>query len=247
MPVKIWGQDDHGSLISSVETSRRTEIRGEDFRSEAEALDSEIDLVLDHAVELSSSVKKTQFKDQIFVKCWAIGRSIAEKKLLESNYLDPQELKSLWRAMARKCRLGVRADSTPEERWHDLIPARKDEPIRIELDVFALGLWLQEQELSDAIATFGASITNAKETHRRKAISSKNLRDNLGRWFETLGTAQRSKLMQSKNFIPLAKALAARFPARGPGSAKRPVHYPDDELYKEISMVLEPLANELAQ
>ena len=95
------------------------------------------------------------------------------------------------------------------------------------------------------MSSFGASLTNAREIHRRGAINSKNLRDALALWFGELCPERRSKLTKNGNFVPLAKALAKRFPARGPGSAKRPVHYPGDELCEEVRKVLDPIAAEL--
>ena len=93
---------------------------------------------------------------------------------------------------------------------------------------------------------FGANRTNARELFRRGAINSKNLRDTLARWFAELEPAQRTELTKPKNFVLLAKALAIRFPGRGPGSAKRPVHYADEELYAAVRTVLDPIAVELA-
>ena len=96
------------------------------------------------------------------------------------------------------------------------------------------------------MASFGASLANAREIHRRGAINSKSLRDALSHWFGELSPVRRSELTKNGNFVPLAKALAKRFPARGPGSAKRPVHYSVEELYEEVCNVLDPLAADLA-
>ena len=245
MPVKIWSRE-NGKLTNRVETSRGDSYRGERYRSDAEALDREVDRVLDRAVELSASVDAAEAEQQAFIKRWAVGRALMESGLLQSEALDPQEEKWLWLAIARKCRLGVRADGTPEERWHGLIPERESDPKRTERDVFAVGLWLQEQELERAMLAFGASRANAVDVHRRGAINSRNLRDALADWFADLAPLRRSELTRRANFIPLAKALATRFPGRGPGSAKRPVHYSDEELYTEVCQVLDPIAAELA-
>ncbi len=244
MPVKIWNQAD-GKLTNSVETSRGDSYRGERYRLDAEALDWEIDQTLDRAVELSASVRATGTEQQAFVKRWAVGRALMESGLLQSNHLDPGEQKWLWQAIARKCRLGVRADGSSENAWHELTPHREPDPTRLERDVFAVGLWLQEQELATAMMAFGGSRTNAREIYRRGAIRTKNLRDVLARWFRELEPPQRSHLAKPGNFLPLARALAIRFPGRGPGSAKRPVHYSDEELYEEIRKVLDPVAAEL--
>ena len=160
--------------------------------------------------------------------------------------MEVAEQKWLWLAIARKCRLIVRSDGSPAESWRGLIPDREVDPTRIERDVFAMGRWLQEQEIQQATASFGASLTNAREIHRRGAINSKNLRDVLARWFSELCAERRSDLTRNANFVQLAKALAKRFPARGPGSAKRPVHYTEDELYEEVCKVLDPISANVA-
>ena len=244
MPVKIWDRNQE-SLSSVVETVRPASLRGEMFRVEAEALDWEIDRVLDMASALSVSVGTDTPEQAAFVRRWAIGRALADSGLLQSEYLEPQETQALWRAMARKCRLGVRADSTHEERWYNLIPARESDPRRAERDVFAVGLWLQEQELEQAMIAFGASRANAIDVHRRGSIRSRIFRDALARWFAGLAPPLRSQLGRRTNFTPLAKALAGRFPARGPGSAKRPEHYSEEDLYEEVRKVLDPLVVEL--
>lgn len=247
MPVKIWDRMTDGTLTSRVETSRSQSFRGERYRADADALDEEIDRMLDHAVNLSTCAHATETGQQPFVKRWSIGRAMVESKLLESNFLETSEQKWLWLAVARKCRLGVRSDGSREESWQGLIPHRDLDPGRIELDVFAMGMWLQEQEIDLAMASFGTSLSNALEVHRRGAIRSRNLRDALAQWFGELCPARRRELAKPGNFELLAKALAKRFPARGPGSAKRPVHFSKDELYEEVCEVLDPIAANLVQ
>lgn len=243
MPVKIWERQ-NGVLTNRVETSRADSYRGEGYRPDAEALDQEIDQMLDEAAALSAQAAVDEPGQQAFVERWAIGRALVDSGLLQSEHLDADEQRWLWLAIAHKCRLGVRADGSAEKRWRGLIPNRESDPMRIERDVFAVGLWLQEQEVEAAMMSFGASITNSREIHRRGAINSKNLRDALARWFGELTPPRRRELTQYGNFVRLAKALAARFPARGPGSAKRPVHFSDADLYEEVRKVLDPLAAE---
>ena len=242
MPVKIWDRTSEGALTSTVETSRSHSYRGERYRADAETLDEEIDRMLDQAVVLSACVPAVEPEHKSFVKRWAVGRALAESRLSESKYLETDERRWLWMAIARKCRLGVRSDGSLEESWRGLVPNRDSDPRRIERDIFAMGRWLQEQEIEPAMASFGASLTNAREIHRRGAINSKKVRDALAHWFEELSPSRQAKLTKNDCFVPLAKALARRFPARGPGSAKRPVHYLEDELYEEVCKVLDPVA-----
>lgn len=245
MPVKIWNRD-NGTLTNRVETSREDSYRGERYRSDAEALDREIDRMLDRAIELSASVEAAEAEEQAFIKRWAIGRALDESRLLQSKYLEPQETKALWQAIARKCRLGVRADGSAEKVWQELTPSRESDPTRLERDVFAVGLWLQEQEVAPAIAAFGGRFANAQRFYTRQAIRSLKLREALAAWIEHQPPLLRSKLSTTRSFMGVIKALTARFPGRGPGSAKRPVHYSDEELYAEVCKVLDPIAAELA-
>lgn len=240
MPVKMWNLD-NGQLTNSVKTSRGDSYRGEQYRHEAEALDEEIDQMLDQAAALCTGVSVPKI-EQAIVKLWAVGRALAESQILDSAHLDPDDRKWLWLAIARKCRLGVRANGSTKEGWRDLIPDRESDPRRIERDVFAMGLWLQEQELNSAMTTFGTNLKNVQQFHRRAALSSKKMRESLERWSADLSPKRRLELMKAQNFEHLAKALARRFPARGPGSAKRPVHYSEDELFEEVRKVLDPVA-----
>ena len=66
------------------------------------------------------------------------------------------------------------------------------------------------------MASFGGSLSNATEIHRRGAIRSRNLRDALALWFGELCPARREEFAKTGYFEQLAKALAKRFPARGP-------------------------------
>ena len=240
MPVKIWDRSSEGLLTNSVHTTRPTTLRGEEYRGEAEALDQQIDQILDRAAGLTSSAQTQGAASLAFIERWSLGRALAEASLLESSYLELDERKYLWAALARKCRLGVRASGQPAKEWTGLIPEREADPSRIERDVFSRSLWLQEQELSQAQVTFGSRLFNAKELHNREAINSKQLRDALARWLSGLNETRRAQLTSSKTFSAIAKALAARWPSRGPGSAKRPVHYSEEDLYHELCEVLDP-------
>ena len=238
MPVKLWDLDDHGRYTSTIRTSRSTRLGGEEFRVEAEELDAQIDTVLDRASQLSSLSPSDRRKSREFLKRWAIGRAVAESCILQSPHIAAEQLSHLWLAMARKCRLGVRSSGTIEEQWRMLVPNRELEPQRIERDIFAIGLWLQEQEFEDALDTFGGSLSNAREIQRRESLRSTKLRSALGRWFLCLDPGRRSQLLKGTAFVTIARALQRRWPSRGPGSAKRPVHFTDDDLDREVDRVL---------
>ena len=212
---------------------------GEEYRYQAEALDQEIDRMLDRAAALASRTRGSS--GSRFVKRWSVGRALSESRLIESPNLDPNEHKLLWKALAHKCRLGVRADGSPEPQWLDLIHGRATDPQRIERDVFAMGRWLQEQDLDKALLTMGDNLGNAIALQRREATRGIEMRNALWRWMsERQREGRLEQFTNHKQFVEIAKALSARWPSRGPGSAKRPIHYSEDDLYREVSLKLEP-------
>lgn len=237
MPVKIWERISD-TLSSRVETSRGDSYRGERYRPDAEALDREIDQMLDRAMGLSASVEVEAVAQRAFVRRWAVGRALADSGLLQSEHLEPEEKEWLWLAIARKCRLGIRADSSLEDSWRGLIPNRVSDPSRIGRDVFVVGLWLQEQELDDALAAFGGSLSNAREIRCRESLRSVNLRSALRRWLQSLDPSRRARFLKGPQFVNIAKVLQRRWPSKGPGSAKRPVHFTGHDLDREVHRVL---------
>ena len=246
MPVKLWNLDEKGNLTSTVRRMRQPGIAAEGFRPQAEELDSKIDDILDTAHNLLTE-KDPNPRHNMFAKRWAIGRSMAESRILLSPNLEAGERPDLFRAMARKCRLGVRHDGTrdPKSPWRDLIPERDMEPKRIEDDIFGLGMWLQEQELDQAKKAYGEGLHNAKQIWSREALRNKNFREALAHYFSERDQTELDILYRIPQYAILAKALRQRWPSRGKGSAKRPVHYGESELLKEIQKVLNPKVEEM--
>ncbi len=245
MPVLHWRKRDSGDHWNRVWTTRKSMFGAEEHRPAAEAFDREIDDMLDRAVKLTESVEAGTAGERDFIRRWSLGRALRASQLQKSDNFEPDEDKILWEALSIKCQNGIRSSGKHEPRWRDLIPERDSAPQRIERDVFAGGLWLQEQDLTDASLTFGASLTNARGLHRRHAVSNINLRTALHQWLKTYDETSRRTLTRTKNFETMAKALAKRWPGRGPGSAKQPVHYEQDVLNDELRRVLVPLAAEL--
>ena len=247
MPIKLWDIDESGAYTSSITTNRQSGLDGEEFRSEADALDVELDNVLDRADTLASPTDHAKSNRALFVKRWAIGRAIAESGILESPYMLGESRADLCLAMARKCRLGARASGVRETGWKGLIPDREVEPKRIEADIFGLGMWLQEQEQEDAIAAFGGGLHNAKQIWSGEALRHKNLRDALAAFFSQYNPEQLQRLYTIPQYAVIAKTMRRRWPSRGPGSAKRPAHYEPRELLSELRTILEPVASELLE
>ena len=241
MAVKLWDVDESGHLTSSIRRKGKSGLEAEGYRPQADDLDARIDRLLDTTLEVLGREDPNP-RHNTFAKRWAIGRGIAESSILEPDNLEPSERADLWRAMARKCRLGIRHDGKRETKspWKDLIPERDIEPKRIERDIFGLGMWLQEQDLNDAKVTFGEGIQNAKHIWSGEALRSRNFRNALATYFWEREQEELEILYRIPQYDILAKALRQRWPSRGKGSAKRPVHYGDSELLQEIQKVLDP-------
>ena len=248
MPVKIWDQDQSGHLASSIRWMGQSGIDAEEHRPQAESLDEQIDLLLDNALALLDQQDQDQ-KHSLFAARWALGRAIADSDILASLDLDKNERSDLLLAMARKCRLGVRhtGQIAPTPKWNGLLPTnnRDNEPKRIEADIFGLGMWLQEQQLEDAKMAFGGGLHNAKQIWSGEALRSPKLRQALTTYFAGFSYDEKEIIYRIPQYAKLAKALRQRWPSRGKGSAKRPVHYEQDELSVEVSQLLDPITTEI--
>ena len=246
MAIKIWNDDPSGQITSTIRRKGSTGITAEEHRSQADAIDAQLDDLLDKALVLLDQQDAGQNHNR-FATRWAIGRAIAESDILESPNMEPGEMSDLWLAMSRKCRLGVRHDGEPDptSTWKSLIFQRDTDPKRVEYDIFGLGMWLQEQDLDDAKLAFGSSIHNAKQIWSGEALRNPQLRQGLTNYFADYNDAQRLYICQNYRYALLAKALRRRWPSRGKGSAKRPVHYDQHELSAEISQLLDPITTEI--
>ena len=246
MPVKLWNLDEQGNLTSTIRRMGQPGLAAEGFRPQAEELDARTDEILDTAQALLSKQDPNPRRN-MFAKRWAIGRAIAASNILDSANLESGERADLCRAMARKCRLGVRHDGTRDtaSSWKGLIPEREAEPKRIEDDIFGLGIWLQEQDLEQARSAFGEGLHNAKQIWSREALRSRKFRKALAIYFSERDQGELDIIYRIPQYAILAKTLQQRWPSRGKGSAKRPIHYDDSELLREIQKVLDPKVEEI--
>lgn len=242
MPVKIW-EKSGSETVSRVVTEWERSWTSEEYRAEADELDQMLDHVLDAAVRQTEEYSGESVPEE-FMRAWAIGRQLRDSGVLNSPALLHEERRLLWRALARKCRLGTRADGSIEPRWSDLRPQRLEEPRREggKLDYFAMCLWLGEQDLPDAAATFGGSIRNVWQMQERPTLRPLSVRQALLDWFNSLPEEVAEESHGRAEFAELMKALRARWPDRGRGSAKRPIHYSDEDLRTELFSVLRPFA-----
>jgi hypothetical protein len=237
MPVKVWERQDDG-LASRVVTDWETTWTSEEHRSEADALDRQLDDVLDSALRRVADNAALDVPEE-FLRAWAVGREINDSQVLSAPAMHREQPVLLWRALARKCRVGARSDGQDEWRWQELRPSSVREPRREggRLDYFEMCRWLAEQELADAAETFGQSIRNVWQMLERPTLRPLALRNALLAWLRAIPLENRQKLYERAMFAELMKTLRQRWPDRGPGSAKRPVHYAADELEREVYRV----------
>jgi hypothetical protein len=248
MPVKVWERDDIG-LHSRVYTGWDTIWSSEEYRGEAEQLDKTLDKVLDYAVTIVESERSSDTRAE-FIRAWAIGHALRTSDVFESPALKNETHALLWKALAAKCRLGTKADGQIDEKWRSLRPEGVGDPDRPKprreggrLDYFEMCVWLAEQSFSEALATFGGSIRNAWQMLERPSLNTLNMRRVVMNWFNLHDPNVKDQLFQQRRFADIMKQLRRQWPSRGPGSAKRPIHYSDADLTVEIKRALSSFAD----
>jgi hypothetical protein len=216
----------------------------EEYRQEADELDIELDGVLDGALHevrrLAGGAPPSEF-----VRAWAVGHALRTSRVFALPALANEEQKLLWRALAQKVRVGARSQNNAvEPEWSRLRPRSAHEPRREgkSLDYFAMCLWLAEQDVEAANLTFGGSVHNVWQMFERPTLRPLVVREALCAWLQGLSMSRRQQVVKKENFRAMMKSLRARWPDRGPGSAKRPVHYKPGDLLLEMRRVLESFA-----
>ncbi len=240
MPVLMWQKTDEEKMYSRVVTSWRAEFDGEEYRDLAETLDVQIDKVLDSAVELFDKNRYIEAQRE-FIRIWSLGRAVANSEILQHDAMKNELRVNLWLAMDQKALLGVRCDGETEDAWSNIRSNVRRITSRPDRHLFEVGLWLQQQELMEARDTFIGRSGIVSELFRRPAIRSLKMRQALQRWISAQMPDTHDWLLVKSNYISLAKAIVKRWPARGPGSAKKPEHYTDERLDVELARVLDPL------
>ena len=254
MPVLVWSDRD-GILGNSIRTGRRYRLSAEEFRAEAEALDQTLDALLDmawHALVVITSRKDGKPRFNSFEQVWALGRAIHVCDIMRHEAMQGEERLLLWQALTAKAWYGIRHDAARDPRWRELIPARNSKWQTKPLEPSAyrfleIGYWLREQQIQDAGEVFAWKYSHAYDLFHCSSLRSVELRESLLYWLRRQPPAARDELAKAKRgrgFDAIRKALVARFPSKGPGSALLPQHYPEAELREIVCQTLDAAVNE---
>lgn len=254
MAVLIWS-DRNGVLGNSIRSGRRVALSAEEFRPEAEALDRQLDDLLDmawQALTIITDQRNGKPKFNSFEQVWVLGRAVHLSEVMRHEAMQGEVRTLLWQALTPKAWYGIRHDCEREPRWRALIPSGKKQwrtnPNAKRLDrvydFLEIGYWLREQQLHDAGEVFGWSSSNAQDVYQRSSLRSIQLRRAVLHWLRRQSPEVREELAKSKtkgnrHFSIIPIALQNRFPAKGPGSALLPQHYPEDELRAIVCAVLD--------
>lgn len=239
MPVKVWSSVG-GELYSEILTNWDVVVTAEERREEAEELDRYFDEVLDDAADSVAAVESA------FKRAHIIGMRFRRHNLFGHDQLKGEPRRFIWSALTQKCRFGARSDGRVEPRWETLIPPKRAKPVvrdAKELPYFEMCDWLAADSLEDAEFIFGGQISHAWQMLDRASLRTPEIRNALKVWLNSQDNENRQRLMERKAYREMMKALRSRWPDRGPGSARRPIHMDSDELQEEVAKVLDSVAD----
>lgn len=251
MPVIVWNADSE-YVGSIVRTGRRFTLSAEEFRPEAEALDRELDDLLDmafHALTvISRRAKSGKIHLDSFEQVWVLGRAVTVTEILRHDAMQGEIRTMLWQAIMHKAWHGIRSNASHDDRWQLLLPRQatmwQNQPTKAaSYKNLEVGYWLRDQQLHDAGEVFGWKYSNALALYDRSSLRAPILRQEVLHWLRRQHPRVREELAKGirgpGRFGIVSKALSARFPAYGPGSALLPQHYPEDELREIVCETLD--------
>lgn len=252
MPIKVWS-DSEGDLASQIWSNWDHVVTVEEHRTAAEELDHEFDLLLDTAAEnLQRDLGLFQERPSPFVQAHSVGSSLAEEDVLNHPSLLAEPEQFRWAALAIKCRLGARSNGTRTGQWSHLRPPNEAIPRREggrdrsgKGDYFQMCIWLAEQTLVEAADTFGGSIRNVWQMFDRPTLHPVDVRRGLLSWLERQSPTSKEQLTTTTSFPELMKVLVKRWPAKGPGSAWKPIHMSQGEIELQMNTLLDKSKNRI--
>jgi len=248
--VLVWSERD-GILGNSIHSGRRVALSAEEYRSEAEALDLQLDEALDmawHALTLITRRENGKARFDTLEQAWVWGRAIHVLGVMRRRGMIGERKILLWQALTAKAWYGIRSDSTRDQRWRELIPSKSRKWLTQPTDIDAyrfleIGYWVREDSLQQVGELFCWKFSNANDLFDRTSLHSVELRRAILHWIQHQdGKVRRflgTPIHDGKRHALIAKALYKHFPAKGPGSALLPQHYPEDELRSIVWEVLD--------
>lgn len=251
MAVLVWSDRD-GILGNTIRSGRRVALSAEEFRAEAEALDQQLDALFDmawHALTIISRREKGKARFNSFEQVWVLGRAVFISEVLRHEAMQGEVRTLLWQALTAKAWYGIRHDGTRDTRWRELIPGKnrrwQTHPQESKAYIFLeIGYWLREQQLHDAGEVFGWKYSNAYDLYACSSLRSIELRQAALFWLRRQSPDVRETFSNTMHWRRGVTALRIRFPARGPGSALLPQHYPEVELRGIVCKVLDAARDE---
>lgn len=250
MAVLIWSDRD-GVLGNSIRSGRRVALSAEEFRPEAEALDRQLDDLLDmawQALTIITDQRNGKPKFNSFEQVWVLGRAVYVSEVMRHEAMQGEVRTLLWQALTPKAWYGIRHDGEREPRWRELIPKKADKWHKKpkENDTYhflEIGYWLREQQLHDAGEIFDRHYSNAEALYKGPTLRSLELRQAILQWLRRQSNEVHKEFTKGYRgksyFAKVCTALKERFPPTGPGSALLPQHYPEDELRDIVCAVLD--------
>lgn len=254
MAVLIWSERD-GALGNSIRSGRRVRLSTEEFRHEAEDLDKELDSLLDmawHALAIITERKNGKPRFDTLEQAWVWGRTIHLSQIMRHRAMLGEMRILLWQALTAKAWYGVRHNLQRDERWKELIPSKSRKWLTKPDDIdkyrfLEIGYWLRDDLLRQVGEVFCWKFSNANDLYDRTSLHAPELRRAVSHWIgrQELEVRQflATPIYKGKRHAFIARALYERFPAKGPGSAMLPQHYPEDELRAIVCDVLDAARN----
>ena len=255
MAVLVWSERD-GVLGNSIHSGRRVALSAEEYRPEAETLDQQLDSVMDmawHALTIITRRVNGKPRFDTLEQAWVWGRTIHLSNVMRHPALIGEQRILLWQALTAKAWYGVRRDSTRDQRWRELIPSKSRKWLTQPTDIdkyrfLEIGYWVRDDSLQQVGEVFCWKFSNANDLFDRTSLHSVELRRAVLYWMQQQdGKVRRflaTPIHKGTRQALIAKALYNRFPARGPGSALLPQHYPADELRAIVCKTLDAAVEE---
>ena len=195
----------------------------------------------------------TQGKVEPFIRRWRLGRVTVECRASQIHHFEPGEDKRAWKTIpvggsAYEMSIGGSGSLKSLNRiGKNLSQRARVGAERILSTMCSAVVFGYRIKSCRTLRSHSAhQLTNANELHRLGPAATSRCEALCMSGSRQHGCPEPSRhYLQSKNFRDHVKALAkTRWPGRGPGSAKQPVHYPQDELDEEVracsSLSLDP-------